>query len=261
MQLEIAWRGLQLLRAGGLMAYSTCSLNPIEDEAVVAALLQRAEAQAPGAVRLEAWPEREVLPGLLRRPGVSSWRVAEHVESDGGGGDAHGGAELRLCWHASYEDATAAGMAHALRTLWPPPAAAAASLGLERCSRLLHHDQDTGGFFIALLRKRRPLAPSDDGGTSAAAASQRPATGPASSRELPELEAEDVMVPLVARQARAIGAQLGLPPAVAERRLLSVGGAHPCVYLAPEALKAFGEGELCAAGAGVPIKDVRPANE
>ena len=161
MQLEIAWRGLQLLRAGGLMAYSTCSLNPIEDEAVVAALLQRAEAQAPGAVRLEAWPEREVLPGLLRRPGVSSWRVAEHVESDGGGGDAHGGAELRLCWHASYEDATAAGMPHALRTLWPPPPAAAASLGLERCSRLLHHDQDTGGFFIALLRKRRPLAPSD----------------------------------------------------------------------------------------------------
>ena len=68
------------------------------------------------------------------------------------------------------------------------------------------------------------------------------------------------MVPLGARQARAIGAQLGLPPA-AERRLLSVGGAHPCVYLAPEALKAFGEGELCTAGAGVPIKDVRPANE
>ena len=55
-------------------------------------------------------------------------------------------------------------MPHALRTLWPPPAAAAASLGLERCSRLLHHDQDTGGFFIALLRKRRPLAPSDGGG-------------------------------------------------------------------------------------------------
>lgn len=31
-QLAIAWRGLELLRVGGLMAYSTCSLNPMEDE-------------------------------------------------------------------------------------------------------------------------------------------------------------------------------------------------------------------------------------
>ena len=36
-QVAIAWRGLQLLKVGGLMAFSTCSLNPIEDEAVVAA--------------------------------------------------------------------------------------------------------------------------------------------------------------------------------------------------------------------------------
>ena len=41
-QLAIAWRGLELLRVGGLLCYSTCSLNPIEDEAVVAALLGRA---------------------------------------------------------------------------------------------------------------------------------------------------------------------------------------------------------------------------
>ena len=61
------------------MCYSTCSLNPIEDEAVVAALLRRAEAAAAGAVVLEAWP-REVLPQLRRRAGVCSWRVAEHIE-------------------------------------------------------------------------------------------------------------------------------------------------------------------------------------
>jgi hypothetical protein len=38
-------------------------------------------------------------------------------------------------------------------SLWPPPAAEAGRLRLERCSRLLPHDQDTGGFFVALLRK------------------------------------------------------------------------------------------------------------
>ena len=29
-QVEIAWRGLEALRVGGLMAYSTCTYNPIE---------------------------------------------------------------------------------------------------------------------------------------------------------------------------------------------------------------------------------------
>jgi tRNA (cytosine34-C5)-methyltransferase len=41
LQLRIALRGLALLRVGGLMAYSTCSFNPVEDEAVVAELLKR----------------------------------------------------------------------------------------------------------------------------------------------------------------------------------------------------------------------------
>ena len=79
--------------------------------------------------------------------------------------------------------------------------------------------QDTGGFFVALLRKRKELpdpaaaaAAAAAAGTAAAgtatapsggAAPPRPATGPASSRELPELEAEDAMAPLAAAEARA----------------------------------------------------------
>lgn len=41
LQLAIAERGLQLLTVGGLMVYSTCALNPMEDEAIVATLLER----------------------------------------------------------------------------------------------------------------------------------------------------------------------------------------------------------------------------
>ena len=70
MQLEIAWRGLQLLRVGGLMAYSTCSLNPIENEAVVAALLRTF---GPGCIRLV--DVNEELPGLKRRSGLTEWSV------------------------------------------------------------------------------------------------------------------------------------------------------------------------------------------
>ena len=51
-------RGLELLAPGGRLVYSTCSLNPIEDEAVVAAALMKCE----GAVELV----KADLPGTLR---------------------------------------------------------------------------------------------------------------------------------------------------------------------------------------------------
>ena len=41
LQLQILVRGLQVLKVGGKIAYSTCSLSPIENESVVAAALQR----------------------------------------------------------------------------------------------------------------------------------------------------------------------------------------------------------------------------
>ena len=40
LQLAIARRGCELLKVGGLIVYSTCAMNPIENEAVVAQLLR-----------------------------------------------------------------------------------------------------------------------------------------------------------------------------------------------------------------------------
>jgi 16S rRNA C967 or C1407 C5-methylase (RsmB/RsmF family) len=40
LQLRIALRAASLLEVGGLMVYSTCSMNPFENEASVAALLR-----------------------------------------------------------------------------------------------------------------------------------------------------------------------------------------------------------------------------
>lgn len=39
-QVSILMEAVRLLRVGGLLAYSTCSLNPLENEAVVAAALR-----------------------------------------------------------------------------------------------------------------------------------------------------------------------------------------------------------------------------
>jgi len=64
-QIGILCRGLEVLKIGGRLVYSTCSLNPMEDEAVVATALARYN----GAVHLVDPPERE---GLLYKEGLTS---------------------------------------------------------------------------------------------------------------------------------------------------------------------------------------------
>ena len=54
-----------------IRTYSTCSFNPLENEAVVAALLLRTGAVLEGAPALE---------GLPTRPGLTTWAVLDDGE-------------------------------------------------------------------------------------------------------------------------------------------------------------------------------------
>mmetsp|Transcript_6418 Transcript_6418/g.18329 ORF Transcript_6418/g.18329 Transcript_6418/m.18329 type:complete len:937 (-) Transcript_6418:158-2968(-) len=68
LQLAIALRGAQSTKVGGYLCYSTCSMNPIENEAVVAELLRSSE----GA--LELVDRKPELDNLLARPGMTTWK-------------------------------------------------------------------------------------------------------------------------------------------------------------------------------------------
>lgn len=71
LQVEIAMRGIALLKVGGRMVYSTCSMNPVENEAVIAEVLRRSN----GSVEL--LDVSSELPNLIRRHGLSTWKVRD----------------------------------------------------------------------------------------------------------------------------------------------------------------------------------------
>lgn len=153
LQTRILKRALKLLKVGGVVAYSTCSINPIEDEAVVAAVLSWANEKESDIIELLDWP-KDSLPGFKIRPGVSSWRVADVADED----DRETDDEIpRLTWYESFDQAVESNMLHAIPSLWPPSESKAKELNLHRCSRLLPQDNDTGGFFVALLKKNKKI--------------------------------------------------------------------------------------------------------
>ncbi|GAB2232154.1 hypothetical protein Drorol1_Dr00011181 [Drosera rotundifolia] len=176
LQVQIAMRGVALLKVGGKMVYSTCSMNPIEDEAVVAEILRRC------GDSLELVDVSNELPQLVRRPGLRKWKVRD-----------------KGIWLNSYEDVPKHRKSGVLRSMFPVGNTAEISLDngqangsggssengsndnsaciselhavqssklmkeevscfpLERCIRLVPHDQNSGAFFVAVFHKRSPF--------------------------------------------------------------------------------------------------------
>jgi len=139
-QLTILRRSIEMLAPGGILAYSTCSLNPVECEAVVAAAL----AQIGGVV--EIIPIE--VPGLSLASGLTSWLVPS-PKADG-------------VTYASWTDVPdeEKNVGRVCRSMFPPCTysasledAEAISNQLTRCGRLLPVHDDGGCFFLALFHR------------------------------------------------------------------------------------------------------------
>ena len=112
--------------------YSTCSLNPIEDESVVLALIRRCK----GAVRIV--DVRDQYPSLRRTPGLYTWKVCDQANNV----------------YENYESIPDDQKRLYRTTMFAPvDEEEAKDAHLEYAMRFLPHHQDTGGFFVCVLEK------------------------------------------------------------------------------------------------------------
>lgn len=139
-QVRILVRALQMLKVGGRVVYSTCSMNPVENEAVIASAIER----CGGAANVNIIDCSQELPGLKRRAGLKSWKV---MDREG---------RIWSTWKEVIEqraqEASSNGLARLAEGMFTP-AGEIAELPLERCMRVYPHLQNTGGFFITVLEK------------------------------------------------------------------------------------------------------------
>jgi multisite-specific tRNA:(cytosine-C5)-methyltransferase len=144
LQVRILTRALQMLKVGGRAVYSTCSLNPVENEAVIAAAIE----SVGGLAMVRIVDCKDELPELKRVPGLKDWKLMDRYER----------------FYNSWEDLESAKSnsetenREALDKFTPSMFAPqskdeADRIPLERCIRVYPHLQDTGGFFITVLEK------------------------------------------------------------------------------------------------------------
>ena len=207
LQRRILVRGLELLKVGGIMVYSTCSMNPIENESVVASAIQ----QCGGLDKIEIVDASDICPGVLRKPGLTTWKVFDRTQS------ADRNSKPEPIFWDTYEDYVNSGYkkssgAEIERGMFPPDASL--NLPLDRCMRIYAHQQDTGSFFITLLKKKSafkatpmPAKPQSNGSAAVKDTESAPVPAedttngePVGQTDLPKLDVQSKKRPIEAEE-------------------------------------------------------------
>lgn len=136
LQINIFRRGVQLVRPGGFICYSTCSLNPIEDEAVVNVVAKEFDLEIVDLTEMLG----RICPGLIVRRGLRNWKVIGNAKNKENGAFVE---------YASYADVPES-LTSIKSTMFPVDVVD----GIENTIKIFPHDQNTGGFFVGLFRKK-----------------------------------------------------------------------------------------------------------
>jgi multisite-specific tRNA:(cytosine-C5)-methyltransferase len=142
MQVRILVRSLQMLKVGGRVIYSTCSMNPVENEAVISSAIDR----CGGVAKVRILDCTDSLPGLKRYAGLKQWKI---MDKSG---------RIWNSWKEVEEAKASAQNQESFSRLdegmFPPTDLTEDTrIPFERCMRVYAHSQDTGGFFITALEK------------------------------------------------------------------------------------------------------------
>ena len=152
LQIQILQRGIELLKVGGKITYSTCSLNVIENEAVVAAILK----QYKGKIRLV--PSEERLAGFQFQKGLTSWDFLNlkpkeqlgPIEEKRKSGDL---SESFFDEYKSVDEVPQDMRTHIRETMFMSNYSEEVLAELPKCLRVMPHIQNTSGFFITCIEK------------------------------------------------------------------------------------------------------------
>lgn len=197
-QIRILVRALQLLKPGGKVVYSTCSMNPVENESVVAAAIAR----CGGLDNVEIVDSSNDLPGLKRYPGMKSWKIMDKA------GRMWSSWEEVQKFAKESNDGVIPG--RVVETMFPRPEGQ--DVPLDRCMRVYPHMQDTGGFFITILEKKEEFKARPENEPKQAA-TQSSGTDKSERATEAETEGEDVAVKPETAVVDEQGSELAKPEA------------------------------------------------
>ncbi|GAA5836828.1 hypothetical protein JCM9279_007672 [Rhodotorula babjevae] len=211
LQLRILLRGIQLLKPGGRLVYSTCSMNPMENESVISTALSLCP-------DMSILPVTDELPALKRRPGMTTWRVLDNSLSDAPHPSSAAAASADAPPPPDVDDVVAVEQDNDKgrdgvrkgdkgkkgkkekkldsngRKVWDEslwPRGDEKDKGLEHALRLYPHLQDTGAFFVCVLVKKggdepapaaAAAAPEAEVEAEVKAAASAPASAPAAEK-------------------------------------------------------------------------------
>ncbi len=154
LQRKILRRAMELLTPSGIVVYSTCSLNPIEDEAVVASVID----DVGGASAAEIVP----LPKSLTKKcaalkGLATWQVP-HPKFGRNNSDMYKSfVDVPTEHQGGFEvqGATKKGKGGQInQSMFPPDSTSALSQQLQNCCRFIPNDNlDSGGFFVGCIKR------------------------------------------------------------------------------------------------------------